>query len=87
MEFCREEGRLYQAAQLVRYELKPVPDTGLEALDMDRIENYYQDVLKRSLPARTDLENRRRLLLNSDLLAEAGDDRFMVRLWKAPRQS
>ena len=67
-----EEGRLYQAARLVRYEIKPVPDTGLESLDMDRIENYYQDVLKRSLPARTDLENRRRLLLNSDLLVEAG---------------
>ncbi len=68
-----EEGRLYQAARLVRYEIKSVPDTGLDALDMDRIENYYQDVLKRSLPARTDLENRRRLLLNSDLLVEAGD--------------
>ena len=67
-----EEGRLYQAARLVRYEIKPVPDTGLEALDMDRIENYYQDVLKRPVPARTDLENRRRLLLNSDLLVEAG---------------
>ena len=58
--------------RLVRYEIKPVPDTGLEDLDMDRIENYYQDVLKRSLTARTDLENRRRLLLNSDLLVEAG---------------
>ncbi|MCY3994417.1 MAG: putative DNA binding domain-containing protein [Caldilineaceae bacterium] len=69
-----EEGRLYQAARLVRYEVKPVPGTGLEALDMDRIENYYQDVLKRSLPDRTDLENRRQLLLNSDLLAEAGDN-------------
>ena len=71
-EATREEGRLYQAARLVRYEIKPVPDTGLEALDMDRLENYYQDVLKRSLPARMDLENRRRLLLNSDLLVEAG---------------
>ena len=67
-----EEGRLYQAARLVRYEIKSVPDTGLESLDMDRIENYYQDVLKRSLPVRTDLESRRRLLLNSDLLVEAG---------------
>ena len=69
-----EEGRLYQAARLVRYEIKSVPDTGLEALDIDRIENYYQDVLKRSVPARTDLENRRRLLLNSDLLAGTEDD-------------
>ncbi len=67
-----EEGRLYQAARLVRYEIEPVPDTGLEALDMDRVENYYQDVLKRSLPARADLESRQRLLLNSDLLIEAG---------------
>ena len=69
-----EEGRLYQAARLVRYEIKPVLDTELKDLDIERIENYYQDVLKRSLPDRTDLENRRRLLLNSDLLVEAGDD-------------
>ncbi len=69
-----EEGRLYQAARLVRYEIKPVLDTGLESLDMDRIENYYQDVLKRSLPDRTDVENRRQLLLNSDLLVEAGNE-------------
>ena len=67
-----EEGRLYQAAQLVRYEIKPVPDTGLGDLDMDRIENYYQDVLKRPVPDRTNLEDRQRLLLNSDLLVEAG---------------
>lgn len=69
-----EEGRLYQAARLVRYEIKAVSDTGLESLDMDRIENYYRDVLKRSVPARADLENRRRLLLNSDLLVAQGDD-------------
>ena len=69
-----EEGRLYQAARLVRYEIKPVLDTELKDLDIERIENYYQDVLKRSLPDRTDLENRRRLLLNSDLLVGTGDD-------------
>ena len=69
-----EEGRLYQAARLIRYEIKAVPDTGLEDLDMDRIENYYRDVLKRSVPDQADLENWRRLLLNSDLLVTAGDD-------------
>ena len=69
-----DEGRLYQAARLVRYEIKAVSDTGLESLDMDRIENYYRDVLKRSVPDRADLENRRRLLLNSDLLVAQGDD-------------
>ena len=69
-----EEGRLYQAAGLVRYDIKAVPDTGMESLDMDRIENYYRDVLKRSAPARTDRESWRRLLLNSDLLVTTGDD-------------
>ncbi len=69
-----EEGRLYQAARLVRYEIKAVLDTALDSLDMDRIENYYRDVLKRSVPARTDVASWQQLLLNSDLLATAGDD-------------
>ena len=69
-----EEGRLYQAARLVRYDIKAVPDTGLEGFDMDRIESYYRDVLKRSVPARADLDGWRRLLLNSDLLVAAGHD-------------
>lgn len=69
-----EEARLYQAARLVRYEIKAVPDTGPEGLDMDRIENYYRYILKRSVPPRADLESWRRLLLNSDLLVAAGDD-------------
>ncbi len=69
-----EEARLYQAARLVRYEIKAVPDTGPESLDMDRIENYYRDVLKRSVPTRGDVESWRRLLLNSDLLVAAGDE-------------
>ena len=47
-----EEGRLYQVARLVRYELKAVLDTGPDNLDMDRVENYYRDILKRSVPAR-----------------------------------
>lgn len=63
-----EEGRLYQAARLVRYEVKPVLDTGSESLDIDRIENYLRHVLKRSAPDRTDAEAWRQLLLNSDLL-------------------
>ena len=69
-----EEARLYQSARLVRYEIKAVSDTGLESLDMDRIENYYRDVLKRSLPVRGDLDSWRQLLVNSDLLVAAGDD-------------
>ena len=51
-----------------------MPDTGLESLDMDLIENYYRDVLKRSVPARSDLEGWQQLLLNSDLLVAARDE-------------
>ena len=47
-----EEGRLYQGARLVRYEIKPVPDMDHECLDADRIENYYREVLNRSAPRR-----------------------------------
>ena len=68
-----EESRLYQAAGLVRYEEKPVPGTGLESLDIGRIENYFRDVLERSsMPDRADVESWRRLLCNSDLLVAAG---------------
>lgn len=68
-----EEGRLYQAARLVRYEIKAVPDMGVQSLDPDRVENYYRDVLKRSTPGQADREGWRRLLLNSDLLVSVGD--------------
>ncbi len=68
-----EEARLYQAARLVRYEIKPVPDMGLECLDFDRIENYFSEILNRSAPGPADVESWRRLLLNSDLLVAAGD--------------
>ena len=68
-----EEGRLYQTARLVRYEIKAVPDTGSESLDLDRVENYFRNVLKRSAPQRHEIENWRQLLLNTDLLVTAGD--------------
>ncbi len=70
----QEEGRLYQSARLVRYEIKAVPDTGPESFDWDRIENYYRNVRKRTVPDRTEVEAWRRILLNSDLTVLAGDD-------------
>ncbi|MCZ0943261.1 MAG: putative DNA binding domain-containing protein [Gammaproteobacteria bacterium] len=66
-----EEGRLYQAAGLVRYEIKAVPDMGLESLDMERIESYLRDVLQRPVPSPSDPASWRRLLLNTDLLVAA----------------
>ncbi|MXW51830.1 MAG: ATP-dependent DNA helicase RecG [Gammaproteobacteria bacterium] len=66
-----EEGRLYQAAGLVRYEIKAVPDMGLESLEMERIESYLRHVLKRPAPNPSDQASWRRLLLNTDLLVAA----------------
>lgn len=69
-----EEGRLYQASKLVRYEIKAVQDTGLESLNFDRVQNYFQEVLKRPAPSPLDLESWQQILCNSDLLIQSGDD-------------
>ena len=42
-----EEARLYQAAHLMRYDIKAVSGTGLQDLDMHRIENYFRDVRRK----------------------------------------
>lgn len=65
----QEEARLYQASQLMRYDIKPVLDTGIDDLDMKRVENYFRDVLRRPAPDNTN--EWRRLLLNTDILTEA----------------
>ena len=68
-----EEARLYQAAGLVRYELKAVPGMEHDSLDMRRLENYFRDVLRRSAPGQGELSEWQQLLHNSDLLATAGN--------------
>ena len=68
-----EEARLYQAARLIRYDLKAVPGTGANNLDMDRVANYFRNVLNRSIPDQADEESWHQLLINSDLLIGGGD--------------
>ncbi len=68
-----EEARLYQAARLVRYDLKAVQDVGVNNLDMNRVANYFRDVLKRSTPSQADGESWRQLLRNSDMLVRVKD--------------
>ncbi|MCY4164667.1 MAG: putative DNA binding domain-containing protein [Gammaproteobacteria bacterium] len=68
-----EEGRLYQSAGLVRYEIKSVPDMRLDSLDLRRLENYFCSVLRRAAPSRSDLGGWQQLLINSDLMSESGD--------------
>lgn len=66
-----EEGRLYQAGRLMRYEVWAVLDTGLDSLDLDLLGNYFSIQLKRDAPPVTDREAWRRLLLNTGFLVEA----------------
>ena len=66
-----EEGRLYQAAHLIRYDIRPVLDTGYVSLDRDRLENYFRVVLKRDTPSGDDRESWIHILKNIDILAEA----------------
>ena len=68
-----EEGRLYQASHLMRYDIRPVLDTGYESLDRERLENYFRIVLDREAPARNDHQSWRRTLTNIDILAEAAE--------------
>ena len=67
-----EEGRLYQSGRLMRYEIKPVLDMGLDSLDRGRLNNYFRVLLQRDAPSVDDHEAWRRLLLNTGLLVEAG---------------
>ncbi len=66
-----EEARLYQSARVIRYDIKPIAGTGFESLDLPLLQNYFRDILKRKhIPDVKDGEGWRRLLLNTDLLAE-----------------
>ena len=67
----REEiGRLYQDAEIVRYDRKSVPGTSIDGLDMYRIENYFKVILNRDAPDAADYKNWIRILLNLDILTE-----------------
>ncbi|MCY4001065.1 MAG: putative DNA binding domain-containing protein [Bacteroidetes bacterium] len=70
-EATREELiRLFQSAGLVTYETNPVPNMGLESLDMSRLSNYFEVILTRSIPEPEDTDQWQQLLLNCDLLTE-----------------
>lgn len=68
-----EEVRLYQSAGLVNYETKPVLNSGLKSLDLQRISNYFQFILEMSVPPHDEPHEWEQILLNSDLLIETGN--------------
>ena len=65
-----EEARLYQASGLMRYDVKPVPGTGLVDLDMRRLENYFRDIRQQGCPPREDQAGWQKLLVNTEIMVE-----------------
>ncbi len=63
-----EEARLYQAAGLLRYDIRPVPGSDQSHLDLARIEGYFRHVRAQECPALDDSAGWQRLLLNTELL-------------------
>lgn len=72
-----EEARLYQASGLMRYDLKPVPGSGLQDLDLRRLENYFRDIRQQACPLREDDPAWQKLLENTELMVEQGG-RYMA---------
>lgn len=67
----QEEGRLYQSSHIVRYDLKPMPESSFENLDLYRMQNYFEVLLERSVPDGQDRDAWLRLLVNTDFLAHS----------------
>ena len=65
-----EEARLYQAAQLIRFDIRPVQGADLDSFDMERLQNYFRVVQRRDAPSLTDRHGWEQLLANLDLLAD-----------------
>ncbi|MCH7697622.1 MAG: putative DNA binding domain-containing protein [Chloroflexi bacterium] len=65
-----EEQRLYQASGVVRHEIRPVPGTTIQDLDLRRLTDYFAVLRRQDHPATTDLPAWERLLSNIDILRE-----------------
>ena len=65
-----EEARLYQAAQHVRFDIRPVRGTDLDSLNLERLQNYLRVVQRRDAPPLADRAGWEQLLANLDLFAD-----------------
>jgi len=70
----QQEERLYLSGSALKYEIKPIPDMGIENLDLTRIENFFRSFLHIPVPDRNDTPQWQNILLNSDLLTNVGDN-------------
>ena len=65
-----EEARLYMQSGRLQYDRRPVPGSSLDDLDRRRLVNYFRDLRRQNCPPPDDAESWRRLLVNSELMAE-----------------
>ena len=65
-----EEGRLYQASGIMRYDLRPVPGATLADLDRSRLVIYFRDIRQQECPPTDDQAGWQKLLFNTELMVE-----------------
>jgi ATP-dependent DNA helicase RecG len=66
-----EEVRLYQQSGRLQYDRKPVPGSLFTEFDQRRLINYFRDVRRQACPDAADQTGWTRLLVNTELMAEA----------------
>jgi len=70
-----EERWIELSASDKKYETQPVQDTGIESLDMMRIENFFRSILKVPIPDQNELFKWQKILLHADFLTDMGKNR------------
>ena len=65
-----EEARLYQASGWLHYDIKPVPGSTFEALDLRRLRDYFGEIRHQDCPEEDTEEAWTPLLLNTELMVE-----------------
>lgn len=71
-----EEGRLWQQAGIVHYEMKAVPGADMESLEQRLLANYFDTILRREVPA--EYTEWSRVLSNLGILEDVGGRRATV---------
>ena len=66
-----EEQRLYQASGVIRYDIKPVPGSTIEDLDIQRLGNYFKDIRKQDCPEKQDTKQWETLLVNTEIMTKS----------------
>ena len=68
-----QEQRLYQASGVLLYDIKPVPGSYLNDLDLSRLINYFRDIRGQDCPEQEETEQWETLLINTEIMVESRD--------------